>query len=72
MNLYIYIYIYIYDLRPINSFYDNVIMHGFIPHTTLLTRLSDTCGTLIDIMFANNVGVNHVNGVLSPVLSDHK
>ena len=55
-----------------NSFYDNVIMQGFIPHITLPTRLSDTCDTLIDNMFANNVGVNHVNGVLSHVISDHQ
>ena len=52
-----------------NSFYDNVIMQGFI---TLPTRLSDTCDTLIDNIFANNVRVNHVNGVLSHVISDHQ
>ena len=54
-----------------NSFYDNVIMQGFMPHITLPTRLSDTCDTLIDNIFANNVGVNHVNGVHSHVISDH-
>ena len=48
-----------------NSFYDNVIMQGFIPHITLPTRLSDTCDTLIDNIFSNNVGVNGV-------LSDHQ
>ena len=37
-----------------NSFYDIVIMQGFIPHITLPTRLSDTCDTLIDNIFANN------------------
>ena len=47
-------------------------MQGFIPHITLPTRLSDTCDTLIDNMFANNVGVNHVNGVLSHVISNHQ
>ena len=31
-----------------NSFYDNVIMQGFIPHTTLLSRLSDTCDRYSD------------------------
>ena len=55
-----------------NSFYDNVIMQGYIPHITLPTRLSDTCDTLIYNIFANNVGVNHVNGVLSHVISDHQ
>ena len=53
----------------ISQFYNNVIMQGFIPHITLPTRLSDT---LIDNMFANNVSVNHVNGVLSHVISDHQ
>ena len=47
-------------------------MQGFISHITLPTRLSDTCDTLIDNIFANNVGVNHVNGVLSHVISDHQ
>ena len=47
-------------------------MQGFIPHITLPTRLSDTCDTLIDNIFANKVGVNHVNGVLSHVISDHQ
>ena len=47
-------------------------MQGFIPHITLPTRLSDTCDTLIDNIFANNVGVNHVNGVRSHVISDHQ
>ena len=48
-------------------------MQGFIPHIELPTRLSDTCDTLIDNMFANNVGVgvNHINGVLSHVIYDH-
>ena len=55
-----------------NSFHDNVIMQRFIPHITLPTRLSDTCDTVINIIFANNVGVNNVNGVLSHVISDHQ
>ena len=55
-----------------NSFYmyDNVIMQGFIPQITLPTRVSHTCDTLNDNIFANNVGDNHVNGVLFYVISD--
>ena len=55
-----------------NSFYDNIIIQRFIPHITLHIRLSDTCDTLIDNIFANNVGVNLVNGVLSHIISDHQ
>ena len=32
----------------------------------------DTCDTLIDNIFVNYVGVNHVNRVLSHVISDHQ
>ena len=48
-------------------------MQRFIPYyITIPTRRSVTCDTLIDNMFANNVGVNHVNGVLSHVISDNQ
>ena len=45
-------------------------MQELIPHITLPTRLSDTCDTLIDNIFENNV--NHVNDVLSHLISDHQ
>ena len=62
----------IFIYQHYNSIYDNVIMQGSIPHMTLPTILSDTCDMLIDNIFANNVGVNHVNAVLSHVISDHQ
>ena len=56
-----------------NYFYDNIIMQGFIPHNiTLPTKLSDNYDTLINNILANNVGVNHVNGVLSHAISDYQ
>ena len=37
-----------------NLFYENLTAHSFMPLITLPTRLSDTCGTLIDSIFTNN------------------
>ena len=55
-----------------NTFYENVVLHGFIPQITLPTRLSDTCDTLIDNIFTNNFDKNHINGVLCRKISDHQ
>ena len=38
-----------------NTFYENITSRGFMPQITLPTRLSDTCDTLIDNIFTNNL-----------------
>ena len=55
-----------------NIFYENVTSHGFIPQITLPTRLSDTCDTLIDNIFTNNIGKKHLNCIMSTIISDHQ
>ena len=55
-----------------NSFYESVTSHGFMPQITLPTRLSDTCDTLIDNIFTNNLEKKHTNCILTRVISDHQ
>ena len=38
----------------------------------MLTRLSDTCDTLIDNIFTNNFERNHKNFILTRIISDHQ
>ena len=55
-----------------NSFYESVTSHAFMPQITLPTRLSDTCDTLIDNIFTNNLEKKHTNCILTRVISDHQ
>ena len=62
----------IHENAHYNIFYENVTAHGFAPQITLPTRLSDTCDTLIDNIFTNDSDHEHINCVLSRVVSDHQ
>ena len=55
-----------------NLFYETLTTHSFMPLITLPTRLSDTCDTLIDNIFANNSDQHHTNCILTRVVSDHQ
>ena len=48
-----------------NTFYESVTSSGFMPQITLRTHLSDTCDTLIGIIFTNNF-------ILTRIITDHK
>ena len=55
-----------------NKFYESIISNGFMSQITLPTRLSDTCDTLIDNIFTNNLEKNHKNFILTRIIYDHQ
>ena len=45
---------------------------GFIPKTTLPTRISETSATPIDNILTNNIDRAHVSGILNRKFCDHE
>ena len=54
-----------------STFYGNAISSGFVPKTTLPTRICDTTSTLIDNIYTNVLDKNHTSGILVRPISDH-
>ena len=53
------------------TFYDNLILSGYLPRISLPTRLTDHSATLIDNIFSTVLD-NHKSGVIVNTISDHQ
>ena len=52
--------------------FDEIISQGFIPKSTLPTRISEHSSTLIDNIFTSNMDEKESSGILLNQISDHQ